>query len=75
MSRYLSSRLDRLERGQPELNSDRPSPNFFDLLLGVVVGSVTPADLRPADQELVERFFDAGKLAVFDGAAACYARR
>jgi hypothetical protein len=56
MSRNLRGRLERLERDQSDPASGNPSPNFFDLLFGVYLGDVNPADLGPADRAWVEKF-------------------
>jgi hypothetical protein len=55
MSRFRG-RLERLERDQPDPANGMPSPNFFNLLLEVVLGTVDPADLSPTDRAWVEKF-------------------
>jgi hypothetical protein len=56
MSR-LRSRLERLERDQPEPDKGMPSSNFFNLLAEVyILGTVDVADLSPTDRTWVEKF-------------------
>ena len=56
MSR-MRSRLERLERDQPEPDNGMPSANFFDLLPQVyILGTVDVADLSPTDRAWVEKF-------------------
>ena len=53
----LRTRLERLERDQPEPDDGMPSPNLFDLLPQVyILGTVDVADLRPVDRAWVEKF-------------------